>query len=296
MRWHEISEKINAGRLLMKEAIQEAAEVIQEADTLVIAAGAGMGVDSGLPDFRGPQGFWRAYPPYEKLGLHFFELANPRWFREDPALAWGFYGHRFALYRRTTPHAGFSILKKWADRMPRGAFVFTSNVDGHFQLAGFDELQIVECHGSIHWLQCTSYCGSKPWQVPASVMSIIDLDEESMRAREPHPVCPKCGALARPNILMFGDARWDSSRTSEQERRLQRWMWDREDARMIIVECGAGTAVPTVRAFAEDTAEGHDTILIRISPREPQAPDGHFGLALGALEALEAIDRALAAG
>jgi NAD-dependent SIR2 family protein deacetylase len=280
----------------MKEAIQEAAEVIQEADALIIAAGAGMGVDSGLPDFRGPQGFWSAYPPYKKLGLHFVELANPRWFRDDPALAWGFYGHRFALYRRTRPHAGFSILKKWADRMPRGSFVFTSNVDGHFQLAGFDESQIVECHGSIHWLQCTSNCGSAPWPVPASVTSIIDLDKESMRAREPYPACPDCGALARPNILMFGDMHWDSSRTREQEQRLQQWIWDREDARMVIVECGAGTAVPTVRAFAEDTAEGHDTILIRINVREPQVPDGHIGLPLGAREALEAIDQALAAG
>ena len=52
-----------------------------------------MGVDSGLPDFRGDRGFWKAYPPYAKLGLHFAEMANPRWFDSDPELAWGFYGH-----------------------------------------------------------------------------------------------------------------------------------------------------------------------------------------------------------
>src|SRR5688572_20278296 len=92
------------------EQLARAARAIRGAEYLVIAAGAGMGVDSGLPDFRGPQGFWRAYPAFEKLGLRFEEIANARWFDEDPHLAWGFYGHRLNLYRRTRPHEGFEIL------------------------------------------------------------------------------------------------------------------------------------------------------------------------------------------
>ena len=186
------------------EAIHRAAAAIRNADRLIVAAGAGMGVDSGLPDFRGPKGFWRAYPPYEKLGLKFTDLANPSWFRDDPALAWGFYGHRFELYRKTIPHGGFSLLKKWADSTPRGAIVFTSNVDGQFQRAGFDENFIVECHGSLNWLQCTGFCRSGIWPVDASITAIIDLDEESMRARKPFPACLTCGALARPNVLHLG--------------------------------------------------------------------------------------------
>jgi hypothetical protein len=71
-----------------------AAEAIEGADALLITAGAGMGVDSGLPDFRGTQGFWRAYPAIAKLGVSFEEMANPQWFNHDPALAWAFYGHR----------------------------------------------------------------------------------------------------------------------------------------------------------------------------------------------------------
>ena len=103
---------------------------------MIVTAGAGMGVDSGLPDFRGAEGFWNAYPVYRKLGLNFEDLANPHWFESDPCLAWGFYGHRLALYRRTGPHAGFEILRRWADAKPQGAFVFTSNVDGQFQRCG----------------------------------------------------------------------------------------------------------------------------------------------------------------
>jgi hypothetical protein len=109
-----------------------AAEVLAGADAVLATAGAGIGVDSGLPDFRGDEGFWRAYPPYARLGLSFVQLANPAVFTRDPELAWGFYGHRRALYRRTVPHAGFAVLRDLA------GFVFTSNVDGQFQAAGFD--------------------------------------------------------------------------------------------------------------------------------------------------------------
>src|SRR5262245_22086927 len=114
-----------------------------------------MGVDSGLPDFRGPEGFWRAYPAYARLRLAFETLAQPRWFDEDPELAWGFYGHRLSLYRRTTPHEGFGLLRKWAERTAHGLFVLTSNIDGQFQRAGDDAARVLEIHGAIEWLQCT---------------------------------------------------------------------------------------------------------------------------------------------
>src|ERR1700739_3955572 len=97
-------------------ALDRAAQAILDSEALLIGAGAGMGVDSGLPDFRGDQGFWRAYPPYEKLGLNFAARASPRCSRAAPPLAWGFYGHRLNLYRATRPHDGFRILREWGRR------------------------------------------------------------------------------------------------------------------------------------------------------------------------------------
>src|ERR1700712_4392664 len=105
----------------LESDIASAIALIQSADGILITAGAGMGVDSGLPDFRGDQGFWKAYPRYAELGLNFAELANPRWFQKDPYLAWGFYGHRLHLYRTTVPHAGFALLRAWAEKMAAGA-------------------------------------------------------------------------------------------------------------------------------------------------------------------------------
>ena len=66
--------------------IESVAETVRAADAMLITAGAGMGVDSGLPDFRGDQGFWKAYPPFERLGVSFVDMANPAWFARDPEL------------------------------------------------------------------------------------------------------------------------------------------------------------------------------------------------------------------
>ena len=138
----------------IRQSFQDAARAIKNARTLVITAGAGMGVDSGLPDYRGEKGFWKCYPMYEPLGLNYYDAANPMHFEEDPAFGWGFYAHRIDLYRKTTPHQGFQLLLKWISRFEMDHFVITSNVDGQFQKAGFSSEKVYEVHGSIHYLQC----------------------------------------------------------------------------------------------------------------------------------------------
>jgi NAD-dependent SIR2 family protein deacetylase len=245
-----------------------------------------MGVDSGLPDFRGPQGFWNAYPPYRELGLDFYDLANPEWFASDPELAWGFYGHRLNLYRRTVPHPGFGLLLAWAAAKPGGCFVFTSNVDGQFQKAGFSGDRIHECHGSLHYLQCMAGCDGRIW--PAEALA-VDVDEKNMRARPPLPRCLSCGGMARPNVLMFGDWQWLPRRSREQAEILRAWLEAVEGHELVIVECGAGTAVPSVRSMSERLLARPRTRLVRINQNEAGAPAGQVGIAGGALSVLEKI-------
>ena len=87
------------------------AKLIAAADGLLITAGAGIGVYSGLPDFRGNEGMWKAYPALGRRRMNFQDIANPEAFRALPRLAWGFYGHRLALYRQTRPGPAFGMLK-----------------------------------------------------------------------------------------------------------------------------------------------------------------------------------------
>jgi NAD-dependent SIR2 family protein deacetylase len=267
--------------------LERAARAIRTAEAIFIGAGAGMGVDSGLPDFRGDTGFWQAYPPYARLGLDFVSLANPQWFVNDPELAWGFYGHRLMLYRQTEPHDGFAILKRWMCGMRGGGFVYTSNVDGHFQKAGFSPDRVYEVHGSIGAMQCLSECDSQIFSADAYS---LEIDLNTMRAAPPLPKCPRCGALARPNVLMFGDWRWNPLNAESQQRRLRSWLGSL-DGPLVVVECGAGTAIPTVRLACEDIARSRDATLIRINPREPEAHDDQISLPMRAVDALWALDQ-----
>jgi NAD-dependent SIR2 family protein deacetylase len=271
-------------------AIERAAELILDADALLVTAGAGMGVDSGLPDFRGNEGFWNAYPALGRARMEFTSVASPRTFRTDPALAWGFYGHRLALYRATVPHAGFQLLRAWGNNMDHGLGVFTSNVDGQFQAAGFDTQAIAECHGSIHHLQCMEPCTNAIWPADAFVPQV---DAAACRLTNEPPRCPHCGGLARPNILMFGDWEWLEQRSEAQQGRLLRWL--ARARRPVVVELGAGTAIPSVRHFGQRVAHDCGGRMVRINPREPDVGDPRdCGIALGALAGLQAIDALLA--
>lgn len=242
-----------------------------------------MGIDSGLPGFRGNQGFWTAYPAYQ--GRSFADLACPETFTADPELAWGFYGHRLNLYRQTQPHTGFVILQRWAEAMPHGYFVMTSNVDGHFQRAGFDPERVYECHGSIHSLQCHAGC---PETWPADAVNLV-IDPVQFRAVSELPRCSQCGALARPNLLMFYDGDWRRARYEAQHRRYKTWLQRVKDRRLVVLELGAGTTIATVRHECEYAVWR----LIRINPHDTEPPAQGVLLPIGALEGLTALDAAM---
>lgn len=283
------------GSKKFRRNVKKAAEAVIQADAVLFAAGAGMGVDSGLPDFRGDEGFWNAYPPFRASGLSFIDLANPTWFKEDPGLAWGFYGHRLNLYRATKPHAGFHILRSLSEQKKDGCFVFTSNVDGQFQRAGFRQEEVAECHGSIHHMQCSARCSNDPNSVWPGDNARVTVDEETFRAIGELPRCPSCGEIARPNILMFGDFDWLHGRGHTQDIRFREWLnslyGEHEDpGKLVIIECGAGTAIPSVRLETEMLASALKATLIRINPRECEGPQEFtISLPVGALEGIEEV-------
>ena len=272
------------------EQFERAARLIDAADAIVIAAGAGMGVDSGLPDFRGNAGFWRAYPALALDGIGFEQAASASAFRRDPARSWGFYGHRLELYRRVARHSGFALLQRWAQNKPFGASVFTSNVDGQFQRAGLGADRIHECHGSIHQLQCLDDCSGAIWQAGGF---LPDVDEVHCRLRGGLPQCPDCGAIARPNILMFDDWHWAEQRARAQRAKQASWL--AQVRRPVVIEIGAGTAIPTVRHFSRRVVEQHGGPLIRINARDAAVERAQdVGLEAGALAALTLIGGLLA--
>lgn len=268
----------------MINKIRRAAELIHHADAFLITAGAGIGVDSGLPDFRGNAGFWRAYPQLQKDGISFVQAATAQNFKSYPQQAWAFYGHRFNLYQQTQPHAGFDLLRKWTETKSIDSFVFTSNVDGHFQKSGFPSTNIYECHGAIRTLQCADSCCQKLWKFKR-----VNFDIEKMFARGQLPQCPYCGGVARPNILMFDDYDWIDRYARFQRNRFDAWLDAIQDNNIVIIEIGAGKAIPTVR----NTSERINGNLIRINPVDASGYGNTISIKLGALDAIEQIESAI---
>ena len=271
----------------LTERYRRARNWFDRADGLLIAAGAGMGVDSGLPDFRGTSGFWRAYPALGQAGLRFEQIASPHAFRVDPRLAWGFYGHRLQVYRRTVAHTGFAILQAIAERLPQGAAVFTSNVDGQFQRAGFADEWVTECHGSIHWLQCAGPCCQQIWLADEFDPLV---DEAALPSAIRVAVLPRCGGLARPNILMFGDDAWLARRSDAQQRHLDAWL----------SRCSPVGHYRTRRRHRDSRRCGCSPNrragpLIRFNPIDPRVGAGRSeGFAISALDGLRQLADALA--
>lgn len=257
-------------------------DVLKEADVVVITAGAGMGVDSGLPDFRGNEGMWKAYPALGEKHISFSTIANPHAFISNPKMAWAFYGHRFDLYKNTTPHIGFKAMLEMVKDKPH--FVVTSNVDGHFQKAGFDADKVYEIHGRINKFQCTE-C-KNIWAPSPSTH--FDVDPKTLDFKGEVPKC-SCGAVARPNIMMFGDFGFNSEETNKQEKEFNKFMnmYDKGKHKIAVVEFGAGTAIPSIRQIGEFIqAKVEGATLVRVNPRESEGPKGTISIPKGGLAAI----------
>ncbi|SAL05574.1 silent information regulator protein Sir2 [Caballeronia calidae] len=107
------------------QAILRAARLIRSADAIVIAAGAGMSVDSGLPAFRGSDGLWTKLLPEGMKEREIGSLTQADCFTTKPVQAWTFYGRALEVCRNATPHEGYRLIQAWAAHARHGAFAPT---------------------------------------------------------------------------------------------------------------------------------------------------------------------------
>jgi NAD-dependent SIR2 family protein deacetylase len=254
--------------------LRQAADLLKRADAVWIGTGAGMGVASGLGTFRGKNaGVW---PPLLKLKMDFTEMSNPRWFTEDPHLAWAFWQFRYNAYTGSKPHSGYDFLCQLCKEKPFGGFVFTSNIDGHWLSAGFPEDRVLEVHGSVNYMQCHDEdCESGIWPAHSQVIKALTIDEATDRAVGTLPQCIHCkDSIARPNVLMFNDGGFLPDRYLSQRSNYEKWCDRIKDAKLVVIEIGAGVAIPTVRHKAESfLRKPQQTIgIIRINPENYSFP------------------------
>jgi NAD-dependent deacetylase len=161
-------------------SVDRLAELLRGRQPCVVLTGAGISTESGIPDFRSAGGIWERYDP--------FEVANIDSLRRDPARVWEFYALRLDALEQAEPNDGHRALAELEQHGWIRAIV-TQNVDGLHQRAGSRD--VVEVHGSLREAECLA-C-----RVRVRMADAI--------ASLPLPVCPECGEVLKPGVVMFGE-------------------------------------------------------------------------------------------
>ncbi len=179
---------------------------------IVALTGAGISAESGIPTFRGEQGYWtvgsRNYRPEELATLDMFQRA--------PDLVWPWYLYRLGVCRQASPNAGHIALAELQRQMGERFILVTQNVDGLHVRAGSDPKRTWEIHGNISRFRCASACHTGMWPAPDDLREFARGDAIEPGDR-PLLTCPQCGGLARPHVLWFDEYydeeryHWDSS-------------------------------------------------------------------------------------
>jgi len=277
------------------EQIAAAAEAIKACSALVVTCGAGMGVDSGLATFRGRYQESAGWGPIERGEETPYSMCKPRRFDQDAALAWGYAVERYKAFEAAAPHAGYDIILGWRKPMA----VFTSNIDSHWYratLASGGLVPVVEYHGSMRHVQCHRNCRGCITPVNHDLVVATAVDAQSGRAAALYPPCDDCGAMQRFNVCLIADDHFNTAMRDEQLKAFERFLtkWERTD--LVVLEIGAGKAIPTVRDMSERIYQQRECpTLVRINVDDPEVPQallgdgGAISLQGGALEMLRAI-------
>lgn len=170
-------------------AIEGARALIAAAKRIVVLTGAGISTESGIPDFRGPQGVWTKNPAAEKLATLQNYVSDP----ELRKLAW-----QRRLQSETwnaQPNVGHHALVE-LERQGKLHTLITQNIDGLHQRAGSSAERIVEIHGTIHEVVCLQYDERAPMQRAL----------DRVRAGEEDPPCRSCGGMLKSATISFGQS------------------------------------------------------------------------------------------
>lgn len=173
--------------------IQRAAKDILKSKKTIAFTGAGISVDSGIPDFRGAQGLWEKFDPEE--------YAHISAYYSNPDRVWLMLKEMFSLILTAKPnpaHIGLAEL----EQMGYLSSIVTQNVDGLHQAAG--SKNVIEFHGTHRTLSCLK-CNTK-------------IDGTSLKLEDLPPRCSRCSSLLKPDVVFFGEAiPWDAQVMSLKE-------------------------------------------------------------------------------
>ena len=250
------------GFVIPTDPIQEAAQILANAQNILFITGAGLSADSGLAIFRGPGGL------YENgciEGVPIGEALSGPYFRQDPSLLWRWFAPSGRNMSSGRPNRGHEVITLFEQHRER-VWVLTQNVDGFHTAAG--SKNVIEIHGNMHRLLCVS-CS-------------YTVTVEDYSGLEIPPKCPDCAGVVRPNIVLFGE-NLPVDATEARERELQQGF-------EVLMYVGTTALFPYIFDPILEARRQEEVRTIEINPTDTQFTRFFdVKIALGAAEALDAI-------
>ncbi len=196
-------------------------EVRREAGNVLVLTGAGISAESGIPTFRGKEGYWvvgsRNYVPEQ--------MATNAMFRIDPAEVWRWYLYRFSVCRGAEPNDGHRALVELERALGDRFTLVTQNIDGLHRRAGNSEARTYCIHGDAAWVRCGTECGVG--KLPLPDFPILRSKDTPLSDEDRAKLtCPGCGGWMRPHVLWFDECydeehyRMDSALRAARKARL----------------------------------------------------------------------------
>ncbi len=181
----------------LKEALRD---VTAKEGRIVVLTGAGISAESGVPTFRGPEGYWtvgsREYRPEE--------MATQAMFSRNPEVVWQWYLYRIGVCRGAEPNAGHRAVVEMERLLGDRFLLITQNVDGLHLRAGNSNARTYQIHGNIEIVRCGATCTNETSFLPERVETkqkdapLSDGDRTALK-------CPRCDAWLRPHVLWFDE-------------------------------------------------------------------------------------------
>ncbi len=274
------------------ERIKIAREKINEADAVVIGAGAGLSAAAGL-DYSGP-GFKKEFADYIER-YHFPDLYSSSFYdfttEEERWARWA----RHIDYARFRPEA-FPLYHELLELVKRrNYFVITTNVDAQFRKAGFDPKKIFEVQGDYGLMQCAVGCHPKVYSDKETVDEIIKHTHDLTVDPQYVPVCPVCGGNmdvhVRKNQFFVQDEDWDKA-AETYENFMNRYA---EKGNVVLLELGIGFNTPAIirYPFEQITYRNPEATLIRLNSEYPHGPSENAARTISFTENMEQVVKAI---
>ena len=225
------------------DILKEAKTEMKKCDALLIIAGAGMSVDSGIFTYRGTNGIWNKSIKIGNELYRYDEISSLDMWKKFPQLAWGFKSNFYKMMIDCEPHQGYYTLLDFVkNKLKDNYFVCTSNIDNYFEKAGFDSGKIYEVHGTMKYLQCMDKkCSIRHGVIPMTDNDVPTFDNKTFIATN-MPSCPHCKNILRPNVSMFGDYDFYGKPYEHSRKRMSQWLdnVNKNNQRLVILEIGCG--------------------------------------------------------